>query len=120
MQDAEAGEPLPHAQPAWPLDGWHVAVEAYQWLRGRGRAPWEQSPDWWKGAGDATESTWNEDSEVNVLRRNRRPLTALALLVALAAGWSIYARFNPKTATTFAAPPISARKRLTSPSTRPT
>lgn len=85
--------------PAWPLDGWHIAVEAYQWLRGWNRAPWEQNPDWWKGGGDSAEVPWEEGGDPGLLKSNRLPITLLVVSIALATVWSILDRYNPKTAT---------------------
>ena len=85
--------------PAWPLDGWHIALEAYQWLRGWNRAPWEQNPDWWKAAGDSFEVQWEAGDEQGMAASNRLPITLLVVALVLAVGWSILGGIYPMTAT---------------------
>jgi stage IV sporulation protein FB len=70
--------------PLPPLDGWHIACELYELLRGNNRAPWEVDADWWKRGSDYRPS-WHAG---RTRGSNRLPLTVLLVAAVLAFGWS--------------------------------
>jgi stage IV sporulation protein FB len=86
--------------PLWPLDGWHIARELYEYLRGNNRPPWEVDADWWKRGvkGSDYRPSWRAGGHAR--GSNRLPLTVLLAAGVLALGWSVWdGRFGMTSAT---------------------